>query len=127
MFRGVVIVALLAGLALPATAAAERPGVTTGGTANLTDTSVSLNGSVNPRGKDTQYFFQYGLNKLYGAQTPATGAGAANGASAISVAVGALAPAKEPREVRDGQRLGRGGGDHGVAHGPQCTCKPGPT
>jgi hypothetical protein len=93
MFRGVVIVALLAGLALPATAAAARPGVTTGGTANLTDTSVSLNGSVNPRGKDTQYFFQYGLNKLYGAQTPATGAGAANGASAISVAVGALAPA----------------------------------
>jgi hypothetical protein len=93
MFRGVVIVALLAGLALPATAAAARPGVTTGGVANLTDTSVSLNGSVNPKGKDTQYFFQYGLNKLYGAQTPATGAGAANGGSAVSVPVGALAPA----------------------------------
>ena len=72
MFRGVVILALLAGLALPATAAAARPGVTTGGAANLTDTTVSLNGSVNPKGKDTQYFFQYGLNKLYGSQTPAT-------------------------------------------------------
>ena len=93
MFRGVVIVALLAGLALPATAAAARPGVTTGGVANLTDTSVSLNGSVNPKGKDTQYFFQYGLNKLYGAQTPATAGGAANGGSAVSVPVGALAPA----------------------------------
>ena len=93
MFRGVVILALLAGLALPATAAAARPSVTTGGTANLTDTTVSLNGSVNPRGKDTQYFFQFGLNKLYGLQTPTTGAGAANGASAVSAPVAGLAPA----------------------------------
>jgi hypothetical protein len=93
MFRGVVIVALAAGLLLPATAAAARPGVTTGGVANLTPTTVSLNGNVNPRGKDTQYFFQYGVNKLYGAQTPAVGAGAANGGSAVSVPVGGLAPA----------------------------------
>ena len=93
MFRGVVILALLAGLALPATAAAERPGVTTGGTANLTDTTVSLNGSVNPRGKATQYYFQFGLNKVYGAQTPVTAAGAANAPSKISVPVAGLAPA----------------------------------
>lgn len=92
MFRGVVIIALLAGLAVPATAAAARPGVTTGGIANRTDTTVALKGSVNPKGKDTQYFFQYGLNKLYGAQTPATPGGAAKGGSAISVPVGGLAP-----------------------------------
>ena len=93
MFRGVVILALLAALALPATAAAERPGVTTGGTANLTDTTVSLNGSVNPRGKATQYYFQIGLNKVYGAQTPITAAGAANAASKISVAEAGHDPA----------------------------------
>ena len=74
MFRGVVILALLAGLALPATAAAARPGVTTGGTANLTDTTVSLNGSVNPRGKATQYYFQFGLEQaLRRCRPPATG------------------------------------------------------
>jgi len=93
MFRGVVILALLAGLALPATAAAARPVVTTGGTANLTDTTVSLNGSVNPKGKATQYYFEFGLNKLYGFKTPVTGAGAANGSSAVSAPVSGLAPA----------------------------------
>ena len=93
MFRGVVIAALAIGLLVPASASAARPAVDTGGAASITDTGAALNGSVNPRGKETTYFFQYGLNRLYGAQTGPISAGAANGRSRVSVPVGGLTPA----------------------------------
>jgi hypothetical protein len=81
-------------LLVPSTAvAAEKPVVTTGAAANIEPTTVVLNGTVNPKGAETTYFFQYGTTSLYGLTTPATSAGAGNSGVKIAVPVGALAPA----------------------------------
>src|SRR5262245_20446604 len=91
---GTFAVALVA-LLLPATAAAApaRPGVTTGGVANLAQTSVVLKGRVDPNELETTYFFQYGTTTLYGAQTPAASAGAGANPRSIAAAVAGLLPA----------------------------------
>ena len=81
-------IALLAALAvLPAAAQAAAPGVSTGNATKISPQSATLNGSVNPKSKDTVYFFQYGPSVGYGAQTPdiGAGAGAANVAAAADV------------------------------------------
>ncbi len=70
--------ALLATLAiLPAAAAqAAAPTASTGGATKVSPQSATLNGTVNPKSKDTIYFFQYGPTVAYGSQTPDIGAGA---------------------------------------------------
>ena len=92
MLRRVVFVALALGLIAPATASAAKPAVTTGGVANRTPTTVSLNARVDPNKKDTSYFFQIGTTKLYGSNTATAGAGAGGQPVAISVPVSGLAP-----------------------------------
>ena len=83
-----------AALGAPAAAsAAERPVVTSGAAANIEPTTVVLNGTVNPKGAETTYYFQYGTSALYGAVTPATAAGAGTKGVKVAVPVGALAPA----------------------------------
>lgn len=57
-------------LIAPATAVAAPPTVTTGAAKDVTQTSATLFGSVNPRGNQTYSFFQYGTTRLYGQQTP---------------------------------------------------------
>lgn len=66
--------------AAPAVAAKTPPAVSTGGTANVSPQSATLKGTVNPKGKATVAFFQYGPSKAYGVNTPeaASGAGAKN-------------------------------------------------
>jgi hypothetical protein len=92
--RGVRVAAIVGALLwAPATAAAaEKPVVTTGGAANIQQTTVVLNGTVNPKGAQTTYFFQYGTTSLYGLSTPPASAGAGNKGVKIAVAVGELAP-----------------------------------
>jgi hypothetical protein len=48
---------------------AGPPSVSTGGFRNVRGTSADLEGSVNPRGAATTYFFQYGPTVAYGSQT----------------------------------------------------------
>jgi hypothetical protein len=53
-----------------------KPSVTTGEVSNLHEVEVqeaeaSLNGSVNPNGNDTHYYFQYGPTTSYGSTAPA--------------------------------------------------------
>ena len=93
--RGVKV-ALLVGALLwaPATAAAaEKPVATTGAAANVQPSTAVLNGTVNPKGAETTYFFQYGTTSLYGSLTPAVAAGAGNRGVKIAVGLDALAPA----------------------------------
>jgi len=76
-------------------AAEAAPGApTTNGTSvsSLTFSSVMLNGNLNPHGKATNYYFQYGLTPGYGAQTPLAPAG--NGTTEVKVRqlVGGLQP-----------------------------------
>jgi hypothetical protein len=86
---------LVLSLALPALAsgASTKPGVTTGGVANPTPASATLLGRVDPNGAATTYVFRYGTTTLYGAETPAASAGAANGAVDVAANIVGLAPA----------------------------------
>jgi hypothetical protein len=90
-----VVGALLTALLAPAAAGAApaRPVASTGGTANVAQTTVVLNGAVNPREAETTYFFQIGTTRLYGSNTAAAGAGAGARRVRVSVAVAGLAPA----------------------------------
>jgi hypothetical protein len=88
------VAVLVAVLVLPATAAAaSRPTVTTGGVSNITPQSASLNGSVNPQGGNTGYYFEYGTTSSYGARTPTIGVGSGTKAVKVTAPISGLAPA----------------------------------
>jgi|SRR5215207_6971874 len=76
-----------------AVAAPAKPVVTTGGAANIGQSTVVLNGTVNPNNAETTYFFQYGTTSLYGAQTAPASAGKGGKRLKVAVGVEALAPA----------------------------------
>src|SRR5689334_18167649 len=82
-------------LALPgvAQAAATKPAATTKAASNVAQTTAQLNGSVNPNGAQTQYFFQLGTNTLYGTNSPATAVGNGTKAVNVSAAITNLTPA----------------------------------
>jgi hypothetical protein len=72
--------------------AATKPGVTTGGAAQVTITTATLTGTVNPHGATTAYYFQYGTTTAYGARTGSTSAGKGNANVAAAAQIGGLAP-----------------------------------
>jgi hypothetical protein len=79
--------------ALPSSAlAASAPSVSTGGAQAVTYDSANLNGSVNPNGSDTSYYFQYGLTRSYGGQTTIADAGAGTHRVSITLPIGGLQP-----------------------------------
>jgi hypothetical protein len=89
--RAVLIAGAL--LCAPATAAAaEKPVVTSGAAAGITESSVVLNGTVTPKGAATTYYFQYGTSSLYGAVTPAGTVAAGSGRVRITATLTGLAP-----------------------------------
>jgi hypothetical protein len=79
-------------LAGAAHAAAVPPTASTGSAHQVSFGSAVLTGSVNPRGADTSYYFQYGLTKAYGGQSTIAGAGAGIHALAVATAVTGLQP-----------------------------------
>jgi hypothetical protein len=89
---------LLLAVGLAATAAAAEaaalpaPSVSTGGISSLTYSSVVFHGHVDPRGQVTNYFFQYGHTRRYGAQTPLAPAGSASASIPVSQAIAGLQP-----------------------------------
>lgn len=68
------------------------PTVTTGHARDITQTSATLTGTVNPRGQSTSYVFQYGTSTAYSGQTPAASAGAGTKAISAAHALAGLAP-----------------------------------
>jgi hypothetical protein len=59
------------------------PTVSTGSATSVASNSVTLNGSVNPQGQSTEYFFEYGTSMNYGSNTERMDAG--SGMSNVSV------------------------------------------
>jgi hypothetical protein len=92
MLRASLLAAVAFTLLVPAAANAARPGVTTGAAADISQTTVTLTGRVDPNGKATTYFFQYGTSPLYGAQTAEAAAGSGGSPRTVTAAVGSLAP-----------------------------------
>jgi hypothetical protein len=65
-------------IAVEAAQAPARPAAITKGSKKLADGGYELVGIVNPRGRETQYFFEYGPESSYGNRTVAASAGAAD-------------------------------------------------
>lgn len=72
--------------------AASSPTVTTGTHSHVTDTSAVLHGAVNPNGKATTYFFQWGLTTEYGVNSVAHSAGHGTKSVAVSTTATGLIP-----------------------------------
>ena len=84
--------ALLGLLASSAWAAVGLPVASTGAAQQVTYGSATLLGSVDPRGSDTSYYFQYGPTKAYGGQTAIADAGAGTHTVGVSLSVAGLQP-----------------------------------
>ena len=76
--------------AAPAFAAA--PSVTTGGATDRTPQSATVHGSVNPNGRPTSYYFQFGTTTRYGTRTNTGDAGSGRTRVQVSAALTGLRP-----------------------------------
>src|SRR5437899_938799 len=81
-----------AGLLAAAPAQASLPSASTGSARQVSFTTATLTGTVNPHGEVTSYFFQYGPTKAYGLQSAVAGAGAGTHGVSVRLAVGGLQP-----------------------------------
>jgi phosphodiesterase/alkaline phosphatase D-like protein len=68
------------------------PGVLTGAASNVHDSFLTLNGTVNPQGHSTTYYFQFGTTTAYGLQTPPAGAGSGAENVAVHADIAGLMP-----------------------------------
>jgi hypothetical protein len=93
--RTLVALTIGGGLLWPApvgAAPAAPPGAYTGSASQLTTSSATLAGSVNPKGQPTSYFFQYGRNPAYEAQTPTFSLGAGGTSVHVTAPITGLLP-----------------------------------
>ncbi len=74
----------------PASAAAAPPTATTLAASSVGESSATVNGTVNPNGQSTTYFFRYGTSTTYGLQTTPAGAGSGTGVVAVHAALDGL-------------------------------------
>jgi len=75
------------GFAVNTTGISDVPTVTTTSATSVTSTSATLNGTVNPNGETTTYYFEYGVDTSYGSTTPSASAGSGTSAVSVSAAV----------------------------------------
>lgn len=94
MRRSATFTALVLGAVLAATAVAlaAMPGASTGEATDVTSTSATLTGVVNPNKEETSAYFEYGTTPGYGAQTPAQAVGGGNAGKDFSAPVSGLSP-----------------------------------
>ena len=86
-----VLLLLVIGLAIAVSVAqAAAPDVTTGPAEQVTNTSATLTGTVNPRGVETTYYFEYGTSGSFGSRTPSRSAGNNNSAVTVRVPIAGL-------------------------------------
>lgn len=75
-----------AALAVPAAA----PVAVTGSATDVRTSSAVLNGTVDPNGRMTTYYFEYGTSSSYGSKTATTSAGNASTTISVSASVSSL-------------------------------------
>lgn len=74
------------------TTEALPPEATTSVASEVQQTQAKLNGTVNPKGTDTHYYFQYGTTTGYGSSTASTDAGSGMSSVPASATVTGLEP-----------------------------------
>jgi hypothetical protein len=72
---------------------AAGPTVDTGAASQVTYSSATLNGTLDPNGQSTTYYFQYGPTKAYGQQTLIGGVAAGQSPVHVSAQITGLQPA----------------------------------
>jgi len=80
------------GGSLSAARAAQGPSASTSLASAATDSTATLNGTVNPDGVATTYSFQYGTSSSYGSQTASQSAGSGTTAQTVSATLSGLSP-----------------------------------
>lgn len=83
---------MLVGFIAPAALAASEPVVSTGDATAITSTSAKLNGTVNPEGEATSFYFQYGTTTSYGSQTATSPVGSATASVSVAAPISSLTP-----------------------------------
>jgi hypothetical protein len=86
---------VVSGSSAPATASAADPtppSAATNPATNVAQSSATVNGTVNPNGTDTTYYFQYGTTTSYGSSTTSTDAGSGSSNVPVSANLTGLAP-----------------------------------
>src|SRR6478609_2342841 len=73
---------------------AAAPTVAMKAASSIRDTSVTLNGSVNPNGQETSAYFEYGTTTGYGSRSASKNVGAGTGSTNVSISVTGLAPGR---------------------------------
>ena len=68
----------------------SAPNAVTGSSTSVTVSAATLNGTVDPNGRATTWYFQYGTSTAYGSRTPAQSAGSGTTASGVAAAVSGL-------------------------------------
>ncbi len=68
----------------------KPPSASTGGTAQLSYSSATLDATINPHGGETTYYFQYGPTNAFGAQTPPVAVGAGTVGVPVSQTISGL-------------------------------------
>jgi hypothetical protein len=67
------------------------PVAVTGSASNVTATSATLAGTVDPNGRSTTWYFEYGTSTSYGSKTASLSAGAGTASTPVSAPVSGLA------------------------------------
>ncbi len=66
--------------------------MSTGNATSIAPTSATLNGTVNPEGQSTTYYFEYGTTTSYGSQTQSASAGSGTADVKVTPSAGPLTP-----------------------------------
>jgi len=75
-------------------ATSAAPAAVTGSATSVTPASATLNGTVDPNGQATTWYFEYGTSTSYGSKTTAGSAGSGTTATSVSAAVASLTPGR---------------------------------
>jgi hypothetical protein len=70
---------------------ASAPAAVTGAATDVTATSATLNGTVDPNGRPTTWYVEYGTSTSYGSRTPSKSAGSGTSQMNVAAAVSGLA------------------------------------
>jgi hypothetical protein len=83
---------LVSGAVTAVALAASSPAVVTGHANHISDSSAVLNGTVNPNGADTTYYFRWGLTTAYGVNGKPVSAGSGTKSVSVQETAGGLIP-----------------------------------
>jgi hypothetical protein len=72
----------------------STPAVVTGAASGVTTTSARLAGSVDPNGRATSWYFEYGTGTGYGSRTGTGNAGSGTAARSVSATISGLGPGR---------------------------------